>query len=1445
MPSSSWLRRGLNPTAAGRPVRRDRPRTCLVRATLERLEDKIQPSGTIGTPLVLVTASGAEGFSLNQDVAAFSDTVPDPIGQYSAVVNWGDGTITSGSVSLHSDGLYYVFGSHGYTAPGTFPVKVTLYDGPVGGGSTSSATSTGGPITITPVNDPPIANGEDLGTIYEDSGPHTYSFGGLLANDLPGPQGESDEDGQTLTITTFANVTGGTAFIDSATNSIVFTPDADYSGPAGFDYTIRDNGLTNGVADFKSATAHASLTVAEVNDAPVANDEVLSAVAEDAAAFSIPFSTLLSNDSPGPANESGQALTITAVSNATGGAVAISGNNVVFTPSGDYNGPAKFTYTVRDNGTTNGVNDFKTATASAFFVITPVNDAPVPHNDILATAGEDAAAFTIPFSALLGNDSPGPANESGQTLTVTAVSGATGGTAVLQSGGILFTPAANFNGTASFTYTVQDNGDTNGAADPKTATAVASFTITEVNDPPTAAADSLAAVAEDHAAFSIPFSALLANDSPGPANESSQTLTITAVSNATGGTATISGTNVVFTPAADFNGTAGFTYTARDNGTTNGANDFKTATAAASFTVTAVNDPPVAQGDTLSVPQNTLAFTIPFSALLANDSPGPADESSQTLTVTGVASAVGGTAVLQSGGVLFTRAANFSGPAGFTYTVQDNGTTGGAADPKTATAAASFNLADAPINLSPATLPHATVGAAYSQTLSASGGVGGPFTFAVTGGALPAGITLSPGGALSGMNTTAATVSFTVTATGAGGFTGSQSYNFTTDPKVVTPVIAIADKVYDGTTAATITSVALSGVLPGDVGGVSLTAGTANFADKNAGSGKAVTVTGLSLTGPAAGNYTLAGTTATATASIGKATLLVTADSYSRQYSDPNPSFAASITGFVGGETLATSGVTGAAGAGTAATPASPPGQYAVAAGPGSLASGNYAFRFASGVLYVLPEDAKASYTGATYVATNSASDGAAAVTLSATVRDASLFDAGDTTPGDVRTALVAFVNRATGQVLADNVPVALVNSADARLGTASATVSLPVNTPASPGYFIDVRVKGSYASSPVANDGAALVEVASQAAGTASGGGTLANLRSTGQVAGDSGLATNFAFSARTGAAPSGGVSVLVRKGGGAGTNLYLITGTALQALSATANSLVLRVSGSITDVSDPAHPLLLDGNVTIRLSAQDGGAGGAADAAGVTVFKANGDTWLNSSFLTLSSTAINQALASGNVAVVTPQRLAGPPAAGGAAPTLTEAQLAPVVAAAAARWYEAGVPAAALRAALGRFTVRIDDLPGSDLGSAGDGQIRIDRDAAGHGWFVDPTPFEDSEFAPGAVDGPAAGRVDLLTVVAHELGHALGLDSNASDRLMGEFLPVGVRRLPTALEAGIATPQVRATTTLSSSAPARENQPAPPPAAWVAGAVPARRPRLYVALLADAAAEEQALLG
>jgi hypothetical protein len=97
------------------------------------------------------------------------------------------------------------------------------------------------------------------------------------------------------------------------------------------------------------------------------------------------------------------------------------------------------------------------------------------------------------------------------------------------------------------------------------------------------------------------------------------------------------------------------------------------------------------------------------------------------------------------------------------------------------------------------------------------------------------------------------------------------------------------------------------------------------------------------------------------------------------------------------------------------------------------------------------------------------------------------------------------------------------------------------------------------------------------------------------------------------------------------------------------------------------------------------------------------------------------------------------------------------------------------------------IGNLGGDYLGLAlpAANTVLIDDNAAGHGWFVDPTPLQDKEFAGGVAlaGGPAAGKMDLLTVVLHELGHLAGLDDSIGPAqgasLMSGTLPAGVRRL------------------------------------------------------------------
>ena len=180
---------------------------------------------------------------------------------------------------------------------------------------------------------------------------------------------------------------------------------------------------------------------------------------------------------------------------------------------------------------------------------------------------------------------------------------------------------------------------------------------------------------------------------------------------------------------------------------------------------------------------------------------------------------------------------------------------------------------------------------------------------------------------------------------------GGANASLSVGQATVDPHITANNKEYDGTNVAAIATRSLSGVLGFD--DVTLTGGSATFADKNAGTGKVVTATGLSLGGTMKDNYALSSTTAQTTADITQAPLTVTANNASRIYSYPNPAFTASFTGFKNGETLTTSDVTGSPSLTTAATITSAPGQYPIVAAAGTLASNNYAFSYVNGTLTI------------------------------------------------------------------------------------------------------------------------------------------------------------------------------------------------------------------------------------------------------------------------------------------------------------------------------------------------------------------------------------------------------------------------------------------------------------------------------------------------------------
>jgi VCBS repeat-containing protein len=599
------------------------------------VDDAVSTDEDTGTgPIsVLGNDTDAEG--------AVTITNVDTTGTAGQVTDNGDGTI-SYSPNGAFEGL-----ENGEDTDDTFTYTITD-----GNGATDTATVT---IDVDGVNDAPVA-ADDPKSVSENS---TGAVVDVLGND-------TDAESQTLTVTG-VDTTGTSGTVTNNGTDVTYDPNGMFeylddteTATDTFTYTVTDS---QGGTD----TATVTVTVNGANDAPVANDDTYQVVQDTSLVVAAPG--VLTNDT----DADGETLTAGNAGDPANGSVTLNADgSFTYDPDSGYLGPDSFTYDVSDGTTTD--------TATVSITVVPPNDTPTA-DATSGTGNEDGSGIVV---TLTGHDADGD----GLTFTAgTATNGTVGGVGSLScdanvpslcTASVTYTPNANFFGSDSFTYTVND-----GTID--SAPATASITVNPVNDEPSFTKGADQTVNEDAGAQTVTGWATAI--SAGPVNEGAQVVTFVATTNNDPLFAVLpavtSAGDLTYTPAVNANGVATVTVKATDDGGTTNGGDDESPTQQFTITVNAVNDAPsFTKGADQTLFEDAGAQSV--SGWATAISKGPADESAQTLSFTtsndnnALFSVQPG--VSPTGTLVYTSAPNAVGTATVTIYLSDNGGTANGGD---------------------------------------------------------------------------------------------------------------------------------------------------------------------------------------------------------------------------------------------------------------------------------------------------------------------------------------------------------------------------------------------------------------------------------------------------------------------------------------------------------------------------------------------------------------------------------------------------------------------------------------------------------------------------------------------------------------------------------------------------------------------------------------------
>jgi uncharacterized repeat protein (TIGR03803 family) len=694
-------------------------------------------SGTLPTGITLSTSGVLSGTPSAQASYSFTVTVTDSLAasasqSYSVTINppvvINTTTVAKGRVGSPYTQTISASGGTGTLTfsqtGGTLPAGVTLSTGGVLSGTPSAGGTYSFSITATDVTGASASHSYSviMGTFLTlpSSGFSGQQGGTVLAfpininqlEDAASPTNHVGLASASFAISYPAGVfnfpVGGN--LATANVHLGSIPLADTVAPGGAaDWTVTANSPRDGVLDI-------SLTVKP-------------GVPSKAIATDIGGGSLVTVDFPvspnyNPSTPTAQVISAMSLIDATHTSITGANGSYLLNPSPPYNGSI----------TINSAPQFPPTVTSPQSYLTEANtplSAPAPG---LLTGASDPQGQTMTVNTVNGNPitlgTPITLSPSGATLTVNA------------DGSFSYTPATNFVGTDSFTFTIQDVGGN--VSSMATANVQVTPTLSLVPESTPSGPDGTV-IRED-----------VVMDNPNP----------------TGGVGPLAGFNLAIT------------YDPGAVSTSAGAvalgstvpNSWNATVEAATPGVVAIGAFDTSGMHSITETSPIVLATVDFTiTALAN-------QFTPIKLVPSVASGSGtATTVLTGSGGTFTLNPALSGPlfvAGVDTSIQVTGES-------------------TTVTINPSTLPNGDQGVPYNQTLNATGGAnGGPFSYSVTSGTLPPGLTFTtvndPQFVLSGTPTTPGTYTFTVTASDAALESGSQSYTVVINPPVAISTTALA-----------------------------------------------------------------------------------------------------------------------------------------------------------------------------------------------------------------------------------------------------------------------------------------------------------------------------------------------------------------------------------------------------------------------------------------------------------------------------------------------------------------------------------------------------------------------------------------------------------------------------------------------------------------------------